>query len=407
MDGSLNPEHIHDAYGKFYQAGAKRADCCTHYAQFRHAHFTKDKYIVCTDIYQKGETGSQQSQLGVSDRADNVCNDKTQSMGKKNKSSNAKISCPLPDYILVMDEDTHNSFGDKKGYGDVVQVSLNHRLNIYGFLDLSNYGSEYALSGIVGMEDIVAALKWVRDNISAFGGDPDNVTIFGESGGGGKVRTLMQMGSADGLYHKAIVDSGILPSRGLSAQEEKQEALQFAQKIVEKAGGIESLKAMDNYHLQNLIETVSEGSFVNWGPVPCTGSYSGEWLNTPFREESLRIPIIVGSVYQELVPRPASICDKNALSEEERFRALEDAYGKEPAPAIRDAFRIAYPELNLYYASLIDSMVRIPTVQFCKERAAAGGKDTYNFLFAFETRYKGGLLSTHADELVRKPEKIL
>lgn len=285
-------------------------------------------------------------------------------------------------------------------YGDVVQVSLNHRLNIYGFLDLSDYGSEYALSGIVGMEDIVAALRWVQDNISAFGGDPNNVTIFGESGGGGKVRALMQMGSADGLYHKAIVDSGILPSRGLGAQDEKQEALLFAQKIVEKAGGIESLKAMDNYHLQDLIETVSEGGFVNWGPVPCTGSYSGEWLNTPFREESLHIPLIVGSVYQELVPRPASICDKNALSEEERFHALEEAYGKEPAPAIRNAFRIAYPELNLYYASLIDSMVRIPTVQFCKERVAAGGKDTYNFLFAFETRYKGGLLSTHADELV-------
>ena len=94
-------------------------------------------------------------------------------------------------------------------YGDVVVVTVNHRLNILGYLDLSDYGEEYANSGIVGMEDIVMALKWVRDNIDQFGGDPDNVTIMGESGGGAKVRALLQMSSADGLYHRAIIQSGI------------------------------------------------------------------------------------------------------------------------------------------------------------------------------------------------------
>ena len=90
----------------------------------------------------------------------------------------------------------------------VVVVSLNHRLNVLGFLDLSGYGAKYAHSGNVGMMDIVKALEWVKNNISVFGGDPNNVTIFGQSGGGGKVSTLMAMPSAKGLFHKAIVESG-------------------------------------------------------------------------------------------------------------------------------------------------------------------------------------------------------
>ena len=90
----------------------------------------------------------------------------------------------------------------------VVLVSLNHRLNALGFLDLSAYGAKYAHSGNVGMMDIVKALEWVKANIANFGGDPSNVTIFGQSGGGGKVSTLMAMPSAKGLFHKAIVESG-------------------------------------------------------------------------------------------------------------------------------------------------------------------------------------------------------
>ena len=90
----------------------------------------------------------------------------------------------------------------------VVVVTLNHRLNVLGFLDLSAYGARYAHSGNLGMMDIVKALEWVRDNIANFGGDPSNVTVFGQSGGGGKVSTLLAMPSAKGLFSKAIVESG-------------------------------------------------------------------------------------------------------------------------------------------------------------------------------------------------------
>ena len=91
---------------------------------------------------------------------------------------------------------------------NVVVVTLNHRLNVLGYLDLSAYDEEYAQSGNVGMADIVEALRWVKNNIAAFGGDPENVTVFGQSGGGGKVTTLLQMPSADGLYHRAIMRTG-------------------------------------------------------------------------------------------------------------------------------------------------------------------------------------------------------
>jgi para-nitrobenzyl esterase len=92
---------------------------------------------------------------------------------------------------------------------EVVVVTINHRLNLFGFLDLSGIGGErYADAGNVGMLDVVAALEWVRDNVASFGGDPGNVTVFGESGGGGKVSTLMAMPAAKGLFHRAIAQSG-------------------------------------------------------------------------------------------------------------------------------------------------------------------------------------------------------
>jgi para-nitrobenzyl esterase len=92
---------------------------------------------------------------------------------------------------------------------DVVVVTLNHRLNVFGFLYLAELGGQqYANASNVGMQDVVLALEWVRDNIAAFGGDPRNVTVFGQSGGGGKVCALMGMPSAKGLFHRAIAMSG-------------------------------------------------------------------------------------------------------------------------------------------------------------------------------------------------------
>ena len=94
-------------------------------------------------------------------------------------------------------------------FGDVVVVTVNHRLNILGYLDLSPYGEKYWNSGNAGNADLVASLQWVHDNIAQFGGDPENVTIFGQSGGGGKVSSLMQTPAANGLFQKGIIMSGV------------------------------------------------------------------------------------------------------------------------------------------------------------------------------------------------------
>jgi para-nitrobenzyl esterase len=96
--------------------------------------------------------------------------------------------------------------------GDVIVVTINHRLNVLGFLDLSAYGEKYKYSANNSMLDIRVALEWVKDNIANFGGDPDNVTIFGQSGGDGKVNILMAMPTAKGLFHKAINESGAFQS---------------------------------------------------------------------------------------------------------------------------------------------------------------------------------------------------
>ncbi len=94
--------------------------------------------------------------------------------------------------------------------GQVVVVSVNHRLNLLGYFDLSDFGEEYANSGNAGTDDLIAALRWVRDNIERFGGDPENVTLFGQSGGGAKITALLQSPGADGLFAKGINMSGVL-----------------------------------------------------------------------------------------------------------------------------------------------------------------------------------------------------
>jgi len=124
--------------------------------------------------------------------------------------------------------------------GDVVVISVNHRLNAFGFTDLSEaLGDPYRFSGNAGLLDIVAALQWVRDNVSRFGGDPGNVTLFGESGGGQKIATLLGMPAAQGLFHKAVIESA--PGVGYL---DRETAASIAAMLIEQAGGKDQLRTM-------------------------------------------------------------------------------------------------------------------------------------------------------------------
>ena len=201
----------------------------------------------------------------------------------------------------------------------VVVVSLNHRLNVLGFLDLSAYGAKYAGSGNAGMTDIVKALEWVRDNISAFGGDPSNVTIFGQSGGGGKVSTLMAMPSAKGLFGKAIVQSGSITtlmqprySRRIGAATVR--ALGINPARIDEIASVPYDKllaayrgAIEEVRKEAAEDGVMEGNFLNailFGALPVVdGTIIPAQPATP---EALAlskdVPVIIGSTYHEFTP---------------------------------------------------------------------------------------------------------
>ena len=114
---------------------------------------------------------------------------------------------------------------------DIVVIGVNHRLNVFGYTYLGDLSPKYADSGNAGMLDLVAALQWVRNNIAAFGGDPANVTIFGQSGGGGKVSTMLAMPKAKGLFRRAIVESGSMLNVAA-----KEEATQRARELLKSVG---------------------------------------------------------------------------------------------------------------------------------------------------------------------------
>lgn len=199
--------------------------------------------------------------------------------------------------------------------GDVVVVTLNHRLNVLGYLDLSHCDERFAQSGNVGMLDIVAALEWIRDNIANFGGDPDRVLVFGQSGGGAKVSTLMGMPAARGLFHRAIVMSGsfsgavsrdkarrltdlTLAELGLTAADAARlQAMPHARLL--EAG--QRAKARVNAPFDGFVDARLIPDHLDFAPVA-----DGSILPTlPFRPDapaiSADVPLIVGTTLNEFV----------------------------------------------------------------------------------------------------------
>jgi para-nitrobenzyl esterase len=150
--------------------------------------------------------------------------------------------------------------------GDVVVVTLNHRLNLLGFMDLSRFGEKYAQSGNAGMLDIVAALEWVRDNIAVFGGDPQRVLIFGQSGGGAKVSTLMGMPAAKGLFHRAIVQSGSFSLSNTTERSRKLADLMLAE-LGLVAANVDRLQTIPYMELRRASESVLRKANPPMGPV--------------------------------------------------------------------------------------------------------------------------------------------
>jgi len=178
---------------------------------------------------------------------------------------------------------------------DVVTVTVNHRLNSFGFLYLADIGGEkFAHAGNAGMLDIVAALEWVRDNISNFGGDPKNVTIFGQSGGAGKVSTLLAMPSAKGLFHRAIVQSGA-NLRGVT----RADATKSAETLMAKLG-VKTADDLRKVPMEQLVQATLSTPGLRLAPVLDERTLPGGPFDPAAPAMSADIPLLIGSTEFEV-----------------------------------------------------------------------------------------------------------
>ena len=285
--------------------------------------------------------------------------------------------------------------GNEQGYdganlsrsGDVVVVTVNHRLNLFGHLDLSAYGEKYQYSGNVGVMDIIAALEWIQDNIEAFGGDPDNVTVFGQSGGGAKVLALMTSPYAEGLFHKGIVQSGATETMGVTFAS-KEASASLTERILDSLGitadNIEDIQTVSAARLQEaatraLQETgeeyqipaaLGEGYNMEWGPV-----VEGDFLATnPVTDDSFAaagadIPLLIGSTLNEWNFFPGQ--------------------GAQSTPEIDAAARAAYPNKPNLTADRVDTLIRLPMLKIMSHKADQGGADVYAYIFARDNSFHG------------------
>lgn len=293
--------------------------------------------------------------------------------------------------------------------GDVVVVSLNHRLNVLGFLDLSAFGEKYAKSGNVGLLDIVAALQWVKNNISNFGGDPSNVTIFGQSGGGGKVSTLMVTPAAKGLFNKAIVQSGSL----LNAMESKY-SRRIGSMVLEelnmKASQIEELqkipyeklleagnKAVDRIKVEAKKEGFNPFIF-GWGPTVDGCVLPGQPSDPKALEQSRDIPLLVGSTLHEFTAstyNPSLRGVDLAAAKAE----IQKKYG-DKTDEFLTAFGKAYPGYQPQDLFDVDFIFRPGVIKQAGLKYTEQNAPVYVYLFTWESPVLNGIFrSTHCMEL--------
>lgn len=287
-------------------------------------------------------------------------------------------------------------------YGDVVVVTLNHRLNILGYLDLSAFDEKYENSANVGNADMTAALRWIHENIEAFGGDPENVTLFGQSGGGMKVFCLMQTPEADGLFQKGIIQSGVLDHFMPEKYDDTSaigrallKELQIPEDQVQRLEEIPYPVLAEAYR-KVVPDLARRGEYVGGAPLP-NSYYLGDPRKVGFTEHAKTIPLMIGTVFGEFDFQPG-IPDKRKLSEERIKTLLKEKFG-ESAGALAAEFCVAYPDKCLTDLLSLDSKFRIPTKDFITKRAACPEAPVYSYLFAWEFPLDEGKPAWHCSEI--------
>ncbi len=310
--------------------------------------------------------------------------------------------------------------GSSKGYdgvrlanrGDIVLVTVNHRLNVFGYTYLGNIGgAAYADSGNAGNLDMIQSLEWVRDNIAEFGGDPGKVTIFGESGGGGKVSTLLAMPKAAGLFHRAIVQSGS------TLAVRTTEVATTASKALLGACGVKSAEDLAALPVEKLLAAITPAKPPAGEPapppaVPTPGpTMDGRQLpRQPFAPDAPAtakdVPMLIGTTKDEqaglMGARDPKTFDLTWEDLPGRLSALADR-GLDPVKAIA-ATRALYPDANAGYVFFIintEMGMRRNAILQAERKAAQGGAPAFMYMLAHETPVDGGKWhSPHAYDLV-------
>jgi len=289
--------------------------------------------------------------------------------------------------------------------GDVVIVTVNHRLNYFGYLNLAEYGEQFADSGAAGMLDLVASLEWVRDNIEEFGGNPDNVLIFGESGGGMKVSTLLAMDNAKGLFHRAVIQSG--PAITLSKAEDSANA---TKQVVEALGltkeTIDQILTMPAEKIEEVARKVASENRISVAGNP---TVDGKNIpRHPFLDgappQSADIPVLIGTTRTEMSllagsrnPALFDITWETLASELSKL-----APGIDAAKAIK-TYREQNPEIGaveLYFTAATDRGFLNRSVELAEKKSQQAGAPIYFYLLNWDTPVENGKwFSPHALEI--------
>lgn len=302
-------------------------------------------------------------------------------------------------------------------YHDVVSVTVNHRLNILGFFDVSEIGgSAYEDSVNVGMTDLVASLKWVQENIANFGGDPDRVMIYGQSGGGSKVTTLMGMPSAAGLFHRASVQSGgggNIPTK----EQQREVARQMMKDLGLAPNDLTSLQKMEWSKLVaagnaaiNKINPPMRGPFgpfapgpprVGWAPTLDEKIINVRSFFDVAPEVSKNVPMMLGSVSEEGNQM------HNRPTEEEWHANLVKVYGEDKATALVTSLKKAHPEKSIRTLSYMCSgafglnslTMRNNIVKMARLKHEQKGAPAYAYYFTWQSPMLEDAGAWHTAEL--------
>lgn len=296
--------------------------------------------------------------------------------------------------------------------GDVVVVTINHRLGASGLTDLSRVlGGEFVGSSNLGIRDILAALTWVNRNIAAFGGDPDLVTIFGESGGGWKVSTMLGVPAAKGLFHRAIIESGPL-TRFQTPEQSDQVA-----RAVLKALGVtaENTDKLDTLSAEDMIVAEAKvlaempmsmsapGFPTGFWPVIDDDLITGHVFDQVAAPSSVDVPLLAGQNGTEFTLFMLGDKAAYSLDAAQLRQRLTGVFGEDDSPAILASYQRDFPDYGpsaLWFRIYSDFAMGTLTSEILDVRASTGSAPVYAYRFDWQTPiYDGDLYSPHTIEI--------